>query len=88
MTVAAIAFSPQGDRCEAYYRAMTVAFASLRRFNPALRTVLVTDSVPPERVPGAELLVVPFRHPAARRVRQRALHRLPLHAGRDGGPRG
>ncbi|MDG4857713.1 hypothetical protein P8605_06005, partial [Streptomyces sp. T-3] len=59
----AVAFTPTGAGAAAYYRAMTVTFASLRRFHPELRTVLVTDVEPPDRVREfAEVRIAPFRH--------------------------
>jgi len=57
-----------GDPAEPYYRAMTVAFASMRRWNPDLALRLITNVEPPQQHAAAmELLQVavveaPFDH--------------------------
>ncbi|MFC7305774.1 hypothetical protein ACFQVC_16290 [Streptomyces monticola] len=63
MTAVAVAFTPQSARAEMYYRALSVTLASVRRWHPGLRTVLVTDTEPPPYVREfAEVRFTAFRH--------------------------
>jgi hypothetical protein len=63
-----VSVASNGDPAEPYFRAMTVAFASLRRWNPDTGLEFISNAEPPMKYQdvfkrlGVKIRIVPFRH--------------------------